>query len=81
MRRLLLLPVLFAGFAQAAEPIAIDVYRDPNCGCCEAWIDHLEANGFTVTDHVVNDMTSVKMEHRVPHRLGSCHTEIGRAHV
>ncbi|PKL96303.1 MAG: metal-binding protein, partial [Gammaproteobacteria bacterium HGW-Gammaproteobacteria-9] len=76
MHRLLLLPVLLAGFAQAAEPIAIDVYRDPNCGCCEAWIDHLEDNGFAVTDHVVNDMTSVKMEHRVPHRLGSCHTGV-----
>ena len=77
MRRLLLLlPVLLAGFAQAAEPIAIDVYRDPNCGCCEAWIDHLEDNGFSVSDHVVNDMTSVKMEHGIPHRLGSCHTAV-----
>ena len=75
-RLLLLLPVLLAGFAQAAEPIAIDVYRDPNCGCCEAWIDHLEDNGFSVSDHVVNDMTSVKMEHGIPHRLGSCHTGV-----
>lgn len=24
------------GLAQAAE--TIDVYRDPNCGCCKAWI-------------------------------------------
>ena len=42
MRRLLLAPLLFAGFAQAADPIAIDVYRDPNCGCCKAWIEHLD---------------------------------------
>ena len=77
-RLLLLLPVLLAGFAQAAEPIAIaiDVYRDPNCGCCEAWIDHLQDNGFSVSDHVVNDMTSVKMEHGIPRRLGSCHTAV-----
>ncbi|NIU61484.1 MAG: DUF411 domain-containing protein, partial [Pseudomonas stutzeri] len=51
-------------------------YRDPNCGCCKAWIEHLEDNGFAVADHVVNDMTSVKMEHGVPHRLGSCHTGV-----
>ena len=69
-------PLLFAGFAQAADHIAIDVYRDPNCGCCKAWIEHLEDNGFAVADHVVNDMTSVKMEHGVPHRLGSCHTGV-----
>lgn len=76
MRRLLLAPFLLAGLTHAAEPIAIDVYRDPNCGCCEEWIDHLQDNGFVVTDHVVNDMTSVKMEHGVPHRLGSCHTGV-----
>src|SRR5690606_6559683 len=76
MRRFLLLPTLLAGLAQAAEPIAIDVYRDPNCGCCSAWIDHLEQNGFAVADHVVNDMAAVKLEHGVPHRLGSCHTGV-----
>ena len=27
------------GLAQAAE--TIDVYRDPNCGCCKEWISCL----------------------------------------
>ena len=43
--------LLFSGLAQAADPLNIDVYRDPNCGCCKAWIEHLEENGFSVTDH------------------------------
>src|SRR3546814_7349825 len=37
---------------------------------------HLEDNGFSLSDHVVNDMTSVKMENGIPHRLGSCHTAV-----
>ncbi|TCD18402.1 DUF411 domain-containing protein [Pseudomonas sp. IC_126] len=76
MRRLLFATALFASLAQAAEPIAIDVHRDANCGCCKSWIKHLEENGFEVTDHVETDMASVKAKLGVPHRLGSCHTGV-----
>lgn len=76
MRRLLLATTLFASLAQAAEPIAIDVHRDANCGCCKAWIKHLETNGFQVNDHVEPDMVAVKTRLGVPHRLGSCHTGV-----
>ena len=35
------------GMAQTAP--AIHVLKDPNCGCCTAWIDILKEDGFTVT--------------------------------
>lgn len=76
MRRLALVPLLFVGALQAAEPIAIDVYRDANCGCCKAWISHLQNNGFKVADHVETDMSAVKTRLGVPHNLGSCHTGV-----
>ncbi|WP_019339939.1 DUF411 domain-containing protein [Stutzerimonas stutzeri] len=76
MRRLLLATALFASLAQAAEPIAIEVHRDANCGCCKAWIKHLEANGFEVDDHVETNMAAVKTRLGVPHSLGSCHTGV-----
>lgn len=75
--RLYLLPLLVAPlFAQAADPVTLDVYRDPNCGCCKAWISHLRDNGLQVNDHVENDMAAVKERLGVPHRLGSCHTGV-----
>ncbi|UVE17153.1 DUF411 domain-containing protein [Pseudomonas sp. LS44] len=76
MRRILLLSTLLAGLAQASEPLNIDVHRDANCGCCKAWISHLQANGFTVRDHVETDMHAVKTRLGVPHGLGSCHTGV-----
>lgn len=76
MRRTLLIAALFATTAQAAEPLVIDVHRDASCGCCTAWIEHLEANGFTVNDHVEPDMAAVKQRLGVPYRLGSCHTGV-----
>ncbi|MFK8328595.1 DUF411 domain-containing protein [Pseudomonas sp. BJa5] len=60
--------------AQAAE--TIDVYRDPNCGCCKEWISHLRDNGFTVNDHVEPNMSAVKQRLGVAPRLASCHTGV-----
>ncbi|MBO3276802.1 DUF411 domain-containing protein [Pseudomonas schmalbachii] len=76
MRTLALLPLLFAGAVQAAEPLTIDVHRDANCGCCKDWIGHLEQNGFKVNDHVEPDMSAVKTRLGVPHSMGSCHTGV-----
>jgi len=76
MRPLILIASLFAGLAQAAEPISIDVHRDANCGCCKAWISHLQDNGFRVNDHVESDMSAVKQRLGVPPRLASCHTGV-----
>lgn len=76
MRLPILLAGLFAGLAQAAEPITIEVYRDPNCGCCKAWIGQLQDNGFSVNEHVESDMSAVKQRLGVPPRLASCHTGV-----
>ncbi|WP_144967961.1 DUF411 domain-containing protein [Pseudomonas sp. DE0010] len=64
----------FTTLVQATD--TIDVYRDPNCGCCKAWISHLEKNGFTVNDHVEPDMSVVKQRLQVPPRHASCHTGV-----
>lgn len=73
---LLLASLLLSGAAQAAEPQTIDVYRDPHCGCCTAWMKHLQANGFNVNDHIEADMSAVKARLGVPPRLASCHTGV-----
>lgn len=50
------------------------VYKDPNCGCCANWIDHIEAAGILVEVRDVQDMNQVKMQHGVSRNLSSCHT-------
>lgn len=76
MRLLPLAAFLLASAAQAAEPVVMDVHRDANCGCCKAWISHLEENGIQVNDHVETDMSAVKQRLGVPPRLASCHTGV-----
>jgi len=62
----------FAAAAQAAKP-RVEVWKDPNCGCCQDWVQHLEANGFVVR---VNDTGNAAARARlgVAEQWGSCHT-------
>lgn len=59
-----------------AAPIGVLVYATPTCGCCRAWMDHLEHNGFTVSRQFIDDVSPIKKKRRVPDRLWSCHTAI-----
>ncbi len=52
------------------------VYKSPTCGCCSAWIDHLQENGLEVESHNRNDMVEIKEHYGVPSDLRSCHTAV-----
>src|SRR5215203_3462860 len=52
----------------------IVVTKDPNCGCCSGWVDHLRAAGFSATVMESPDVNRVKARLGVPEDLASCHT-------
>jgi hypothetical protein len=74
MMKRLLLSLLFAMFGVAHAADTIEVWKDPGCGCCTKWVDHLQAAGFKVRTHEVNDMNAARARNGVPQALGSCHT-------
>jgi hypothetical protein len=59
--------------ALAAAPSMI-VHKDPNCGCCSGWVEHVREAGFTVEVRDVPDLTRVKTRLGVPADLAGCHT-------
>ena len=61
--------------AKARKP-SIVVYKDRSCGCCGAWVDHLESAGFSTTVDDTQDMAAIKAKLRVPDDLASCHTGV-----
>lgn len=65
-------------FALAAAT-AIRVVKDPNCGCCAAWIQILEAEGFAASVELLEQdaLQAHKAESGIPASMVSCHT----AHV
>jgi hypothetical protein len=52
----------------------VQVSKDPTCGCCKGWVDHLRAEGFPVNVTDSREMGRVKVRLGVPQELGSCHT-------
>jgi hypothetical protein len=59
-------------WARAAAPMVIN--KDPNCGCCAAWAEHVKAAGFEARLNEVGDLGPIKARLAVPPALASCHT-------
>lgn len=61
--------------AQGAGP-AIHVMKDPNCGCCSAWIEILQNDGFSVTTEASAGtlLMRYKLDNGIPQEMASCHT-------
>lgn len=64
--------------ATASLPVGdvVTVYKSATCGCCKAWVAHMEAAGFTVEAHDVDNLAEVKVEHGVRLEHQSCHTAV-----
>jgi hypothetical protein len=54
----------------------ITVYKDPSCGCCKSWIEHLIKHGYRVDAKDTPEMPGIKRSLGVPDRLSACHTAI-----
>ncbi len=87
-RRLLLtgaaaLGLAASGLVQAqVAPAAtsIEVWKDPNCGCCKDWISHMEQNGFKARVFETGN-NAARARLGMPQQLGSCHTALVQGYV
>jgi hypothetical protein len=64
-----------------AKGIPVQLYKNPQCLCCNAYGEHLEANGFEVEFINTRNMTEVKQKHDIPERLEGCHTALIKGYV
>jgi hypothetical protein len=53
----------------------LEVWKDPNCGCCKDWVAHMQANGFAVKVHDSGN-SAARKRLGMPDKLGSCHTAL-----
>ena len=87
-RRTMLAALLKAGALVAglptlarAEASSITVYKDPSCGCCTKWVEHLRAAGLKPVVHDRNDMDALKDSLGVPSALRACHMAVAGKYV
>ena len=64
--------------ATPADPNAplVVVYKDPSCGCCTKWVEHMRQNGFRVETHDTSGVDGIKDGAHVPAGARSCHTGV-----
>ena len=82
-RRALLAGILASPVAAGSVPAAetlpgMVVTKDPSCGCCTGWVEHVRAAGFDVDVIESPEINRLKARLGIPKDLASCHTaEIG----
>lgn len=74
--------ILSAPSQKLPRPVAqVTVYKDPNCGCCKSWVEHMRKHGFDVVVRDTSDMSGAKATGRVPAKLQTCHTAFVNGYV
>lgn len=65
-----------AAVAEAnADAIEVVMYKNPGCGCCTKWAEHMMKDGeFKIEEVPSPKMAEIKAEAGVPRTLSSCHT-------
>lgn len=79
MNRVILFALISGAFlvvnivrAQQGAAPAVTVVRDPGCGCCLAWVTHMQKAGFKTT--VTESAQRMQNTPGVPSSARSCHT-------
>lgn len=78
MRSSTLLSITVLITAVLAQPLfaqekSVTLYKDINCGCCEAYAEYLEEKGYTVNRVNSDNMYQVKKKFATD-QVASCHT-------
>lgn len=58
------------------KKVALSVYKSPTCGCCNSWVSHVEAAGFSTQTHHPADLAVLKKQRGIAKNYQSCHTAI-----
>src|SRR5688572_4696782 len=78
---LVLMSMAAGAHAVRGQQPQVEVYKDPTCGCCGKWADHLRKGGFEVKTTDAADMDAIKTKHGVPKQARSCHTALVGGYV
>jgi hypothetical protein len=77
MKSMRMLGMLLAAVLLAAcmdDKPTVEVWKSASCGCCKDWVRYLEANGFNVHAHDVDEPAAYRNKLGIPDQFGSCHT-------
>ena len=66
-------PLVLSGSVFAKVRPLVEVWKDPECGCCKDWVAHLVKSGFDVKVNETGN-NAARSALGIPANFGSCHT-------
>jgi len=75
-----LLGLSLSGLSFAQNAKTMEVWKDPSCGCCKHWIEHLEKDGLKVTVYDTGN-NGARARLHLPQKFASCHTALIQGYV
>lgn len=54
----------------------LGVYKNPSCGCCAGWLEHMDKHGFSTEVHHPQDLNAKKTSLGIKPIHQSCHTSV-----
>ena len=69
--------------ALATTKPLVQVLKDPTCGCCGAWIDIMQREGFEMEVQYASweTLSQYKTTKGIPDEMASCHTGLVEGYV
>ena len=61
---------------EIVESTHVVMHKNPGCGCCDLWAEHLRSYGFTVESIEDPGILGFKANRNIPRPLMSCHTAV-----
>jgi len=62
--------------SESRQQTHVIMHKNPGCGCCDLWADHMRTYGFTVESIEDPDLFTFKDNRKIPRPLRSCHTAV-----
>ena len=68
--------IMAAPGAAQADVRRLRIWREPGCGCCGGWVEHMRAAGFGVEEQPVASVAPARRMLGIPADLLSCHAAV-----
>ncbi len=65
-----------ASASEAQDATVLQVLKDPSCGCCTGWVDHVSDRGFAAQISHPADLNGEKLKLGIKPEYQSCHTAV-----
>jgi len=67
--------------APSEAKASAQLYKNPQCSCCEGYASYLRNHGYAVTTTPTHDLSLIRRQHGVSEKLAGCHTTIVGGYV